>query len=76
MAKVVFGLGFVISLAILAIAMTGEPSAGGVEAHESLMRDTAAHTLAQAHCSTHEVALDEGYGVSRKVMQRTCPVAD
>jgi hypothetical protein len=76
MAKVVFGLGFVISLAILAIAMTGEPSAGGIDTHASLMRDTAAHTLAQAHCSTREVALDEGYGVSRKVVQRTCPVAE
>lgn len=72
MAKVVFGLGFAISLAILAIAMTGEPSVGGVEAQASLMRDSAAH----AHCSTREVSLDQGYGVSRKVVERTCPVAE
>jgi hypothetical protein len=71
MAKVVFGLGFVISLAILAIAVTGSPSSGSdVEARASLMHD------ADAHCGTREIALDQGYGISRKVVQRVCPVAE
>ncbi|MGH6677950.1 MAG: hypothetical protein ACREDL_03195 [Bradyrhizobium sp.] len=73
MAKIVFGLGFVISLAILAIAVTGEPSAGGVEAHASIM---SASALGQAHCATREVSLDEGYGISRKILQSTCPAAE
>ena len=71
MAKIVFGLGFVISLAILAIAVTGEPS--GVEAHASVM---SAAALGKTHCATREVSLDEGYGVSRKILQSTCPAAD
>ena len=72
MAKIVFGLGFVISLAILAIAMTGEPSAGGVEAQAGVISNAA---IAKAHCATREVSLDEGYGVTRKVTQSSCPAA-
>ena len=73
MAKIVFGLGFVISLAILAIAVTGEPSAGEVEAPASVM---SAAALGKTHCATREVSLDEGYGISRKILQSTCPAAD
>jgi hypothetical protein len=70
MAKVVFVLGFGIGLAILAIAMTGSPQASGVTAPD-------VHAaMSAAHCSLHEVALDEGYGISRKVLQRVCPVAE
>lgn len=73
MAKIVFGLGFVIGLAILAIAITAEPPSSGVEAHESIRAElihAAANTATQ--CKTREVALDQGYGVSRTVVQRIC----
>lgn len=71
MAKVVFVLGFGIGLAILAIAMTGSPQASGV-----MPPDVHAAAMSAAHCSLHEVSLDEGYGVSRKVLQRVCAVTE
>ncbi len=69
MAKVIFALGFGIGLAILAIAVT-TPQASGVAASD-------VHAaMSAAHCSLHEVALDEGYGITRKVLQRVCSVAE
>ena len=70
MAKVIFVLGFGIGLAILAIAMTASPQASTVAAPD-------VHAaMSAAHCSLQEVALDEGYGVTRRVVQRVCPVAE
>ncbi|HTJ02092.1 MAG TPA: hypothetical protein VL492_04820 [Methylovirgula sp.] len=70
MAKVVFVLGFGIGLAILAIAWTASPQASGLAAAD-------VHAaMSAAHCSLQEVSLDEGYGISRKVMQRVCPVTE
>ena len=40
------------------------PSAGTVQAHESSLRTPP--------CHTEQVALDEGYGVSRMVTRRVC----
>ena len=68
MAKVVFGLGIVIGVALLAIAVTAGPQAGGVEAH--------AASVMNRDCSLHEVALDQGYGISRKVVRKVCSMAE
>jgi hypothetical protein len=70
MEKVVFALGFGIGLAILAIAMTATPQTSGIAAPD-------VHAaMSTAHCSLREVSLDEGYGISRKVLQRVCPVTE
>ncbi|MGA3303494.1 MAG: hypothetical protein ABSC72_09425 [Methylovirgula sp.] len=74
MAKVVFALSFVIGFAILAVAATGQQP-NGLEARATDMH-LIAPALASAHCTTREVSLDQGYGVSRKVVQRICPVAE
>jgi len=71
MAKVVFALSFVIGFAILAIAATGQQS-NGLEARAT----DAPAALASAHCTSREVSLDQGYGISRKVVQRICPVTE
>ncbi len=78
MAKVVFALGIVIGLAILAIAVIGGPQSSGVEAHETAMHDSEARaaSVTETRCSTHEIALDQGYGVSRTIVRRICPVAE
>ncbi len=65
MAKLVIGLGLVISLAIFAIAMSGAPASIGA------VRSTPAQRAAQP-CNVEEFALDEGYGVSRTVLRRSC----
>ncbi len=75
MAKVVFALSFVIGFAILAVAATGQQS-NGLEARATDMHVLEPTSLASAHCTTREVSLDQGYGVSRKVVQRICPLAE
>lgn len=75
MAKIVFALGVVVSLALLAIAVTAGPEANGVEARAASMRGREARAAGPAAgCRMHEVALDKGYGVSRKILQQVCPV--
>ncbi len=64
MAKLIFGLGVATSLAILAIAMLGTP-----ETSARAARDGA---RASAGCSVEALPLDEGYGVTRTVLRRTC----
>jgi hypothetical protein len=68
MAKVVFGLGIAISIALLAIAITAGPPSSSVEARAASVTNHA--------CSMREVALDQGYGVSRKVVREVCPIAE
>jgi len=46
------------------LAVASLPESGTVEARET--------TLAIDGCTTREVALDEGYGVSRKMSQLIC----
>ncbi len=52
-------------IGFIAILMTiaGAPQAGDVEAKE---------TKVSGDCTVREVALDEGYGVSRKISQQVC----
>jgi hypothetical protein len=78
MAKVVFALGIVIGLAILAIAVTGGPPSSGVEARETSIHEAVTHAASApaARCATSEIALDEGYGISRKIVRQICPVAE
>jgi hypothetical protein len=74
MAKIILGFGLVTSLAILfAIATIGAPATGGVTARISEPQQMA---IATDGCSTEEVALDEGYGVSRKIIRRKCKDAE
>ncbi|MFZ0558742.1 MAG: hypothetical protein WAN31_01655 [Methylovirgula sp.] len=64
MAKLIFGLGLATSLAILAIATFGTPATSA-----RAPRDGA---TAAAGCSVEALPLDEGYGVSRTVLRRSC----
>jgi hypothetical protein len=77
MGKLVFALSFIVGFAILAIAATGEHS-NGLEAQATTdMHAAGAHAaLASTHCATREIALDQGYGVSRKVIEKVCSVAE
>jgi hypothetical protein len=59
---VLFGLAIVAIIAAAIVATM--PSSGTVEAHERTAKSTP--------CHTEEVALDEGYGVSRVAMRRVC----
>lgn len=68
MAKVILVLGLVTSFAIFAIAVIGAPAKGGGAAREQ--------TAAASGCNFEEFALDEGYGVSRKVLRRRCAEAE
>jgi hypothetical protein len=61
MAKLIFGLGFATSLAILAVATVGPPTSA-----------SASHETAQTGCSVETLPLDEGYGVSRMGLRRNC----
>jgi hypothetical protein len=69
-ARFVSLLGLFIVCAILAIAIGGTPRSGDVEARES---DA---SINAKNCHTEEIALDEGYGVSRKEVRRICSAAD
>ena len=68
MAKVILVLGLVTGLAMFAIAVIGAPAKGGSAAPEQ--------TAAATGCGVEEFALDEGYGISRKVLRRRCAVAE
>lgn len=57
----------VIGFFVVALALASMPQSGEVEARENIGVNDG--------CATHEVALDEGYGVSRKVVQRVCGLA-
>ena len=63
MTKFVSALGFCLGLVLLAAAYFNAPVASPVEARES------------AGCRVIEVALDEGYGVSRTQLRRVCDSA-
>ena len=78
MAKVVFALGLIIGLAILAIAVTTGPQSGGVEARETNQHgvEARAASMAKGNCSLQQVALDQGYGISRTVVRRVCRFED
>jgi hypothetical protein len=53
-------LGFFIAIMVVA----GTPDSGDVEARET--------DIAQGSCITREVALDEGYGITRKASKLFC----
>jgi hypothetical protein len=72
MAKVVFGLGFITGFAMFAVALLGPPAASGVTAREGAPEAGTPST----GCGVQEFALDEGYGVSRKVVTRNCAAAE
>ena len=64
MTKMVSFLGFMVALALGAIAFMGLPGGSDVMAGEDL-------TVHAANCAPGVIELDEGYGVSRYV-QKTC----
>jgi hypothetical protein len=64
MIKTISVLACVTGLALILAAFVRAPNLGRVEAHET--------AVSSDGCSLREVALDEGYGVSRKVMRRVC----
>ncbi len=54
----------VVGFFVIILAAAGMPHSGDVEARET--------AISPDGCMTREVALDQGYGVSRKVSQRVC----
>lgn len=66
MAKLIIGLGLATSLTIFAIALFGASATGGSATRKNEPQKTA------AGCSVEELPLDEGYGVSRTLVRRTC----
>lgn len=66
MGKIVLFLGLVTSAAIFAIALIGAPATGGVAARE-------AQAATPIGCRAEEIAIDEGYGISRKISHMVCP---
>lgn len=77
MGKFVFALSFIVGFAILAVAATGRHS-NGLEAQATTdMHVSVAHAaMASNHCALREVALDQGYGISRRVVEKICPLAE
>jgi hypothetical protein len=71
MAKLVLGLGLITSLAMLAIAIIGAPASGAAGS-----RGEPLHSATINGCNIQEYALDEGYGISRKVQRSTCDDED
>ncbi len=63
--KIVLFLGVVIGAAIFAVALIGAPAGGGLAARE-------AQPGVSSGCHIEEFALDEGYGVSRKIARHVC----
>jgi hypothetical protein len=63
-AKLVFGLGVAMSLAILGIALLGTPATSA--------RATQSSARVSTGRSIQALPLEEGYGVSRTVLLRTC----
>ena len=68
MGKVVLFLGVVIGAAIFSIALVGAPANGSAasEVQKSVQ------TGATSGCHVEEFALDEGYGVTRKMTRTVC----
>jgi gas vesicle protein len=66
MGKIVLFLGVVIGAAIFSIALIGAPASG------SVAREMPKSASAPANCHVEEVALDEGYGVSRRTTRTIC----
>jgi hypothetical protein len=66
MTKLIIGLGVATSLTIFAIALFGVPATGDSATRKNETPKSA------AGCSVEELPLDEGYGVSRTFMRRTC----
>jgi hypothetical protein len=65
MGKVVLFLGVVIGAAIFAVALIGAPAGESLAARE-------AQPGVSASCHIEEFALDEGYGISRKIARHVC----
>jgi len=65
MGKVVLFLGVVIGAAIFAVALIGAPAGESLAARE-------AQPAISAGCHVEEFALDEGYGISRKIARHVC----
>ncbi len=66
MAKLIIGLGLATSLGIFAIAMFGASATNDDVARKNEPPKTA------AGCTVEELPLDEGCGVSRTLVRRTC----
>ncbi len=62
--KTVILFAMAVAVIVGAAIVATMPPAGTVQAHES--------SLKVSPCHTEQVALDEGYGVSRMVMRRVC----
>lgn len=71
MAKLVLGLGLITSLAMLAIAIIGAPAGVAAGNRGEVVRAATANG-----CSVEEYALDEGYGISRKIQRSNCDDED
>jgi len=69
MGKIVLFLGLVTSAAIFAIALIGAPAGGSVAARE-------AAAVSAIGCHAEDIAVDEGYGVSRKISHTVCSGAE
>ena len=65
MAKLVITLGLATSLAIFAIALLGASATGNDVARKY-------DPTTVVGCTVEELPLDEGYGVSRTLVRRTC----
>jgi hypothetical protein len=57
----------VVGFLVIILAVASTPQSGDVEARET--------PASVDGCQTREVALDQGYGVSRKVSQQICAAA-
>ncbi|MEJ0051610.1 MAG: hypothetical protein WDN02_10460 [Methylovirgula sp.] len=68
MGRIVLFLGAVIGAAIFAIALVGAPANGSAasEVQKSVQ------TNAAGGCHIEEFALDEGYGITRKMTRTVC----
>ncbi len=68
MGRIVLFLGAVIGAAIFSIALVGAPANGSAASE----MQPSAQTSAAAGCHAEEFALDEGYGVTRKMTRTVC----
>jgi len=64
MIKVISVLGILMAVMMIAVATIPVPSQDNVEARES--------AAPEESCPLHEVALDEGYGVTRVGVEHKC----
>ena len=68
MTKTISAAGFAVTLALAAIALVGLPQNSDVMAKD-------ASGSVNAGCASVEIALDEGYGVSRHEQRPVCETA-